>query len=174
MTLTFDQYVGIAGLVAGVVGVAAGIVGVVYAVKLDQKLKTAQQAEKQIEKKFMHYMAAQEFEELTRKAAGMMGSIRGREWTLVPGLADAIGPSLGQVRGARNRLLQSLEKDRLDVAATNVQAFIDSLPLAGHEEELTGDQIQTMLLRCRPLIDVASEIAGRLRVESMQQSGDKK
>ena len=167
MTITFDQILGIAGLVAGVVGVA-------YAVKLDQKFKNAKEAEKQIERKFIHYMAAQEFEDLAIKAGGIMGSVRRREWALVPGLADDIGPSLGQVRGARNRLLQSLEKDRLDVAATNVQAFIDSLPLVGQEAELTEDQIQTMLLRCRPLVDVASEIAGRLRVESIQQSEEQK
>jgi hypothetical protein len=167
VVLTFDQFLGTAGLVAGIVGVA-------YAVKLDQKLRTAREAEKRIEKKFMHYMAAQEFEELAIKAGGIMGKIRRREWALVPGLADDIGPSLGQIRGARNRLLQSLEKDRLDVAATNVQAFIDSLPLAGQEAELTEDQIQTMLSRCRPLVDIASEIAGRLRVESIQQSEDKK
>jgi hypothetical protein len=166
VTLTFDQYLGIAGLVAGILGVG-------YGVKLDQKLKTAKEAERQIEKKFMHYMAAQEFEELAMKAAGIMGSIRRREWASVPGLADDIGPALGQVRGARNRLLQSLEKDKLDVAATNVQAFIDSLPLGGHEGELSDVQVQTMLLRCRPLVDVASEIAGRLRVESIQESEDK-
>jgi len=171
VTLTSDQYLGIAGLAAGIIGVA---VGVAYGVKLDQKLRTAQEAEKQSERKFMHYMAAQEFEELAIKAAGIMGNIRRSEWALVPGLADKIGPSLGQVRGARNRLLESLEKDRLDVAAANVQAFIDSLPLGGHEAELTAEQIQTMLSRCRALVDVASEIAGRLRVESIQQSEDRK
>jgi hypothetical protein len=167
VTLTFEQYLGIAGLVAGILGVA---VGAAYGVRLESKLRTAREAEKQIEKRFMHYMAAQEFEELAIKAAGIMPNtnIRRREWALVTGLADDIGPLLGQVRGARNRLLQSLEKDRLDVAATNFQAFIDSLPLAGGEPELTAEQIQTMLSRCRPLVDVASEIAGRLRVESIQ------
>jgi hypothetical protein len=163
VTLTFDQYLGIAGL-------AAGIAGVAYGVRLDQKLKSAQEAEKQIESKFMHYMAAQEFEDLAAKAAGIMGIIRKREWAMVPGLADDIWPSLGQARGARNRLLQSLEKDRLDVAATSFQGFIDSLPLAGGEAGLTEDEIQTMLLRCRPLVDITSEIAGRLRVESIQGS----
>lgn len=167
VTLTFDQYLGIAGLVAGIIGVG-------YALKLDQKLKTAKDAERQIEKKFMLYMAAQEFEQLALQATGVMGNIRRREWALVPELVDDIGPSLGQVRGGRNRLLQALEKDRLDVAATNVQAFIDSLPLVGREVELSEEQIQTMLSRCRPLVDVASEIAGRLRVESIQQSEDKK
>jgi len=167
VTITFDQYLGIAGLVAGIVGVA-------YGAKLDQKLKTAREAEKQIEKKFMLYMATDEFQELAIKIAGILGNRRRLEWALVPALGYEIGPSLGQVRGAHNPLLQSLEKDRLEVAATNVQAFIDSLPLAGREAELTEDQIQTMLLRCRPLVDVASEIAGRLRVASMQQSEDKK
>jgi hypothetical protein len=71
-------------------------------------------------------------------------------------------------------LLQSLEKDRLDAASTNIQLFINSLPLAGREAELTEDQIQTMLARCRPLVDIASEIAGRLRVESIQQPEGKK
>jgi len=131
VTLTFDQCLGIAGLVAGIVGVA-------YGVKLDQKLKTAREAEKQIEKKFTQYMAADEFEELAMKTAAIMGHIIRLEWALVPGLAYDIGPSLGQVRGARNPLLQSLEKDRLDVAATDVQAFIDSLPRAGSEAERAG------------------------------------
>jgi hypothetical protein len=169
VTLTFDQYLGIAGLVTGVVGAA---VGVAYGVKLDQKLKTAREAEKQIEKKFMLYIAADEFRGLAIKTAGIMGNIRRLEWASVPELAYDIGPSLGQVRGAHNPLLKSLEKDRLDVAATNVQAFIDSLPLEGSEAELTEDQIQMMLVRCRPLLDVTSEIAGRLRVESMQQPED--
>jgi hypothetical protein len=163
---TFDQYLGIAGLVAGIVGVA-------YAVKLDQKLRNARDAEKQIEKKFMHYLAAQEFEKLAGQAVTIMGKVRSRAWPLVPDLADNIGPALGQVRGARNRLLESLEKDRLDVASTNIQQFIDSIPLAGLEAQLTEDQIQTMLSRCRPLVDVASEIAGRLRVESIQQPEEK-
>ena len=167
MILTFDQYLGIAGLVAGIIGVG-------YAVKLDQKLKTAKEAEKRIEKKFMVCLAAKEFEELAETAAEIMGMIRRREWPLVPALADEICPSLGQARGARNRLLQSLEKDRLDVAASSIQAFIDSLPLAGNEAELTEDQIQTLLSRCRFLVDVASEIAGRLRVESIQVPEDKK
>lgn len=167
MILTFDQYVGIGGFIVGIVGVG-------YAVKLDQKLKSARQAERQIEKRFMHYLAAQEFDELAMKAAVLMGKIRRREWDSVPELADAIGPSLGRARGARNRLLESLEKDRLDVSATNIQQFIDSLPLAGGEVELTEVQIQTMLLRCRPLVDIASEIAGRLRVDSIQQTEDTK
>ena len=85
MILTFDQYLGVAGLVAGVIGVG-------YAVKLDQKVRTAEQAEKQIERRILHYMAAPEFEELAKKAAAMMGYIRRREWALVPGLADDMGP----------------------------------------------------------------------------------
>lgn len=167
MSLSFDQWLGIAGLVVGIAGVA-------YAVKLDQKLQSARDAERQIERKFMHYIATQEFEKLAAQAVAIMGKVRSREWALVPELGDNIGPALGQVRGARNRLLQSLEKDRLDVASTNIQQFIDSLPLAGREAELTEDQIQTMLARCRPLVDIASEIAGRLRVESIQQPEEKK
>jgi hypothetical protein len=174
VNLTFDQYLGIAGLVVGFVGVLFGIIAVVYAVKLDQKLKTAQEAERQIERKFMHYMAAQEFEELAEQASEIMGNIRRREWAMATDSADKIGPSLGQVRGGRNRLLLPLEKDRLDVAATNVQRFIDSLPLAGGEAGLTEEQIQAMVLLCRPLVDIASEIAGRFRVESIQQSEEKK
>lgn len=167
MTLTFDQFLGVAGLVAGIVGVA-------YGVKLDQKLKTAQEAEKQIEQKFMHYMAAQEFTALAEEVGEIMDNIRRRDWGLVTGSANKIGPSLGQVRGGRNRLLASLEKDRLDAAAINVQAFIDSLPLAGGEADLAEDQLQRMLWQCRPLVDIASEIAGRLRVESMEQSEGEK
>lgn len=167
MTLTFDQYLGIAGLVVGIVGVA-------LAVRLEQKSRTAQEAERRIERKFMHYMAAQEFEKLAMEAVGIMGKIRVRDWGLVPQLADKIGPALGQVRGARNRLLQPLERDRLDAAALNIQQFIDSLPLSGQEGSLTEPQIQTMVNQCRPLADVASEVAERLGVESIEQTEERK
>ena len=79
MTLTFDQCLGIAGLLAGIVGGA-------YGAKLDEKFRTAHEAEIQIEKKFMHYMAAQEFEALALRAVGLMGNIRRREWASVPEL----------------------------------------------------------------------------------------
>ena len=174
MTLTFDTILGIAGFVAALIGVGYAVKLDRKAVKLDEKLKSAQEAEKQIERKFMHYMAAQEFEELATKATGIMGYIRRREWAMATESADKIGPPLGLVRGGRNRLLMPLEKDRLDAAAKNIQTFIDSLPLAGREAELTEAKIQTMVLLCRPLVDIASEIAGRFHVESMQQSEDKK
>lgn len=162
------------GFTINILGLLAGMLGVGFAVNSSRKLKTAQQAERQTERKFMHYMAAQEFETLATTIATIMGRIRDGEWDFVRELADDIGPSLGEARGARNRLLQSLEKDRLDVAATNVQAFIDSLPLAEREADITEDDISLMLSRCRSLVDITSEIAGRLRVESIQQSEDKK
>ncbi|MDE3169466.1 MAG: hypothetical protein KGL75_04910, partial [Acidobacteriota bacterium] len=108
MTLTFDQWLGIAGLVAGIAGVA---VGVGYGIKLDQKLKSARSAKKQIEKKFMHFMAAQEFDALALKASVIMRDIRRGQWAAVPATADELAILLGQARGARNPLLQSLEKD---------------------------------------------------------------
>jgi hypothetical protein len=167
MALSFDQYLGIAGLIVGIIGVA-------IAVRSDQKMKTAREAEKQIERKFVHYMAAQEFEKLAMEAVTIVGKIRGREWGLVAEMADSIGPSLGQVRGARTRLLQPLERDKLDGAAISIQQFTESLPLGGGEAEVSAERVQTMISQCRALVDVASELAGRLRVESMQQPEEKK
>lgn len=167
MALTFDQYLAIAGL-------AVGIVGVFIAIRSDQKMRTAQAAEAQIEKKFMHYMAAQEFEKLASDAVSVMARIRRSEWASAAQLTDNMAPALGMARGARNRLLEPLEKDMLDAAAANVQQFMYSLPVAGGAQEISEDRIQMMLSRCRTLVDVASEISGRLRVESIQLQRDLK
>jgi hypothetical protein len=159
--LTFDHVLAVAGLVVGVIGLFVGV-------RSDRKMKAAQEAKREIESKFMNYLAAQEFQKLALETVSIMSKIRSREWDLVEKLAHSIAPALGQARGARSRLLGQLEKDKLDGAAVDIQRFLDSLPLSNRDVVVSDDQIQRMLYRCRSLVDVASEIAGRLGVESMQ------
>src|SRR5579872_738757 len=165
MALSFDEWLAIAGLVVGSVGVAVGF-------RSDQKMRTARQAEKEIERKFVYYTAAQEFEELANEANRTIGKMRGREWKLVAELADRVGLLLGLVRGARTRLLEPLERDKLDGAAISIQQLSESLALVDDDAEVPAEGMQTMLSRCRALVEVASELAGRLRVESMQLPED--
>jgi len=58
-------------------------------------MKTARRAEKEIERKFMHYMAAQEFGELALAAVQIAGKLRRREWNDVADLAHKVGSSFG-------------------------------------------------------------------------------
>ena len=68
MTSTSDHIVGIVGLIIGVVGVVVGVIGVIFAVKSDQKMKTAREAQKAVEKKLLRHMATQGFEALASDA----------------------------------------------------------------------------------------------------------
>ncbi len=161
-------------MIFGIAGLVVGIIGIGLSILSYQKLKTAREAEKALEHKFMLYMAAQEFLDLTVAVVAIVGKLRRREWDDVADLAHMIGSSFGQVRGARNRLLASLEKDKLDGAGIGLQKFIGSLPVGPNPGEVPIEQMQIMISQCQMLVDITSEISGRLRVESLLTPEEKK
>jgi hypothetical protein len=165
--LSFENFLSVLGLFIGIAGVALSVASY-------QKMKTAREAEKEIERKFMYYMAAQEFEKIAAEAVAIMGRVTRREWKLATEQAHNIGSAFGQVRGARTRLLVPLEKDKLDGAGIDLQRFIASLPVATDNVEVPVQQMQTMISQCQTLVDIASELAGRLGVDSILRPKEKK
>jgi hypothetical protein len=167
--LISDHWLGILGLIAGVVGLIVGAVGTLFAIRSDWKMKTAQQAQRQVEQKLLRHMATRSLESLAQSTLAIMGKIRRREWGDVAESAENLGQRVVEVRGAWSRLLEPLEKDRMDAAAMSIQQFIDSAPTAVPQDEPPEQDVQFMLLRCRRLAEISSEVAGRLGVELMQQ-----
>jgi len=161
-------------MILGIAGLVVGIIGVGLSFLSYQRMKTARRAEKEIERKFMHYMAAQEFGELALAAVQIAGKLRRREWNDVADLAHKVGSSFGQARGARSRLLVPLERDKLDGAGIGLQKFIASLPIGANPADIPIEQMQTMISQCQMLVDIASELEGRLRVESILRPEEKK
>jgi hypothetical protein len=171
MTSISDHMVGIVGLIIGIVGVVIGVIGVIIAFKSDQKMKTARQAQKAVEKKLLHHMATRAFDNLAIDAIAVTTKIRERDWIVVAELGDNLGRRVGETRGAWHQLLEPLEKDMLDSAAASIQQFFNSIPIGNQVGNLQEpeENLQLMLARCRSLVNVASEIAGRLGVQSIQQ-----
>jgi hypothetical protein len=165
--LNFDHILSVLGLVVGIAGGALSVFSY-------QRMKTAQDAEKEIERKFMHYMAAQEFEELGAQAIAIMDKVARREWGTCRDLAHKISFAFGQSRGARTRLLVPLEKDKLDGAGVELQSFMASLPVVVENPEVPVEGIQVMLSQCQALVNIASELTGRFRVESILRPEEKK
>jgi len=134
-------------------------------------MKTARQAQKIVEKKLLRHMATQGFAALASDAMAVTEKIRAGDWMVVAELGDNLGRRVGETRGAWQQLLRPLEKDKLDGAATSIQQFSDSIPIAsqGNESREPEEKIQLMLARCRSLVNIASEIAGRLGVQSIQE-----
>jgi hypothetical protein len=170
--LISDHWLGILGLIVGLVGLIVGAVGTLFAVRSDSKMKTAQQAQRQVEKKLLRHMATRSLEGLAQSTLAVMGKIRRHEWGDVAESAENLGQRLVEVRGAWTRVLDPLEKDKLDAAAMNIQQFIDSAPMAAPEAPPLEHDVQLMLVRCRRLAEISSEVAGRLSVELMQQPED--
>lgn len=170
--LITDHSLGILGLIVGVVGLVVGAVGTFFAVKSEGKMKTAQQAQRRVEQKLLRHMAARSLEGLAKNTLTIMGKIKRREWGDVAESAESLGQLMVEVRGAWSHLLEPLERDKLDAAAMNIQQFIDSIPTAAAEPQPTEQDVQLMLVRCRRLAEISSEVVGRLGVELMQQSAD--
>ncbi|SRR6266571_823164 len=140
-------------MILGIAGLVVGIIGIGLSFLSYQKMKTAREAEKEIERKFMHYMAAQEFGELALAVVVIAGKLRRREWEDVADLAHKVSSSFGQARGARNRLLAPLERDKLDGAGIGLQKFIASLPIGANPADIPIEQMQTMISQCQMLVD---------------------
>jgi hypothetical protein len=159
--------------ILGVLGFIATLVGTILAVRSNQKVKTARDATRRVERKFKQYMAAQEFQKLATDGLGLIQEATSAAWPSFSLVANRIGAALLQARGAHTPLLLTLERDKLDVAAAEFQQFILSLPQPG-QPPLTGQQTQEMISRCLTLVHTASELAGRLSVESMSESEETK
>jgi hypothetical protein len=166
VALTFDQFLGIAGLIVGLVGIG-------LSVRSNQKMKTAEKAKRQVERKFMLYMASQEFNKLATDGIALVRVVRAGEWSATAELAGKISPALVQARGARTRLLSTIERDKLDVVVDDIHRIIALVPLSGGAQ-VSNEQIQSMIFQCQNAADLASELAGRLSVESMTDSEEQK
>lgn len=165
-----DHALGILGLIVGVVGLAVGGIGAWYAVKSETKTKTAREAQRRVERKLLRHMATRSFENLIESTSAVMRKIRAREWGDVAESAESLGQQVVEVGGAWSRLLEPLEKDKLEAAAINIRQFIDSVPAAAPHAQPLEEDLQAMLVRCRRLAEISSEVVGRLSVELMQES----
>lgn len=157
----------------GVLGLLVGIIGIILAVRSDRKLKTTEQARRRVERKFKQYMAAQEFQKLTTDGLGLMQEVTAGSWQSATAIANRIGADLLKARGGHAPLLTTLERDKLDVAVAEFQQFIVSLPQGGQPPP-TAAQTQAMISRCLTLAHTASELGGRLGVESMSEPEEEK
>jgi len=167
-----DHTIGLLGLIIGIVGLPIGIYGIYLALQSDRKLKTAQQAKDRIERKFNQYLGAQEFKGLAVDGLAIIQAVRKGDWPAVAMKAGLVNLDLPQARGARSRLLTSLESDKLDAAVAAMRRLNVSLPLA--DQPPSNEQIQTMILQCQELVDLAGDLAGRLGVESMSEIEDER
>ena len=156
----------------GVLGLFVGIIGIILAVRSDRKLRTAEQARKRVERKFKQYMAAQDFQKLAMDGLALMQEVTAGTWQSATATANRIGADLLKTRGGHAPLLTTLERDKLDVAVAEFQQFILSLPVG--QPQLTAEQTQAMISRCLTLAHTASELGGRLGVESMSESEEEK
>lgn len=171
-SLISDHSLGILGLIVGVIGLVVGGIGAFFAVHSDRKMRTAQQAQRRVERKLFRHMATRSLESLRSNTITVMGKIRRREWGDVAETAESLGQLVVEARGAWSHLLEPLEKDKMDAAAMDIRQFIDSVPAAAPESQPTEQDVQLMLARCRRLAEIASEVVGRLSVELMQQAED--
>jgi hypothetical protein len=161
---TFDNVMGFLGLIAGVVGIW-------YAVRADQKLQKVREAKKQVERKFLHTMASQEFGKIAVQATAMSRAARNSDWETLTGLVDETGAALLRARGARGRLLKPDEKDQLDVAISTMQYYNARLPLP-EETDVELERVQELIAAYQALKDTASELSGRFEVESEVEQED--
>lgn len=164
-----DHTLGVVGLVVGILGLIAGVIGVWFAVRSDRKMKTAQEARRRAENKLLRHIAMRRLEHLRENTFAIMGKIKSREWAALADPAERLGQLVVEVQASSAKLLKPLDKDNLDAAALNIRRFIDSIPVTTPEIQATEDHVQSMLVRCRRLMEIASELAVRLDVELMQE-----
>ncbi len=137
------------------------IASILVAVYSLVKMRTAQQAEKAARRKLLNQMAAEDFDEMARSAAGLMASVRSREWIRSAEIATALRSRLARATGSWPGLLNGPEKDNLAVASKGVNSVIETISVILPADEL--EKVQGMMAQCNFTIEVLGEIAGRLK-----------
>jgi len=146
----------IASLLIGVLGVVIGIYGL-------RKAKTAGQAARVARQALLNQRAAEDFQEMTRTAISLASSIRTSNWDRTAELATDLRSDIAEALGAWSRILKSIEKDKFQVASASMKSLIELLP--GHQGDIQTERQQAILSQCDFVIEVVSEVAGRLKYE---------
>ncbi len=160
------------GFVVNILGLLVGIGGVALAIRSHLKLRSARQAVRVTEEKLLHYMASEQFRDMSRDAADLQALLRSRDWLSAAKLASDLQLSLGGGLGGWDHLLSGPERDKIEVARTQVNELVESLPLGAAAEPITDDAIRNMIAQCRFVMDIASEVAGRFSVKYLREPGE--
>jgi len=125
------------------------------------KMQSARQAARVARQKLLNQRAVEEFDEMARGAANLSMVIRNQEWRQCAELSTTLRISLARANGSWPGLLRGIEKDKLEAAGKGMQSLAAMIPAEG--TTLDGNPLPQMIEQCNFMIDVAAEIAGRLK-----------
>lgn len=144
----------VASFVVGAAGFLVGAYGL-------RRMKTAQRAEKAVRRKMLNQMASEDFEEIARNAATLVSMVRTQDWNRGIDVATLLTSSLSRASGSWSTLLEGTEKDKLQVSIGEIMIITSSILM--NPEQVPPNTIQELITRCYFIIEVGSEIAGRLK-----------
>jgi hypothetical protein len=90
--------------------------------------------------------------------------LRTQQWDGVQELATQLTGFLGRAYGSRRDLLNSLEKDRLEVARAEAEAFLRKIPAPG--AQVDEQTLVAMSAFCHFVLSTGAEIEGRMQTEA--------
>ena len=125
------------------------------------KMRSARQAARVARQKLLNQKAVEEFDEMARGAANLVRMLRNQEWHQSAELSTDLRIALARANGSWPSLLKGLEKDKLEAAGKGMQSLAAMIPAEG--TTLDGNALPQMIEQCNFMIDVAAEIAGRLK-----------
>ena len=146
---------------ATIVSLLVTVVSLFVALRSEGKKRTALKAEKAAHQKLLNRLAAENFGEMARAALDLAAIVRSVDWNRTAELATALRGDLSQALGAWSKILDPSEKDKLRVASATVKALIEMIPATG--ENIEPARRQEMQSTCSFVIEVVSEVAGRLK-----------
>lgn len=155
------------GFILNALGLIVGFVGIGIAVLSSRKLKDARAAKKSTQNKLFCHIAAEQFNEMSRKTVAIEMLLRSNNIERVPEVATELQLSLGNAMGSWTNLLKGPEIDKIEVANGHIIHILELLPLGGAEAQVQQDRLQEIIGFSRFIGAVTAEIAGRLRVANL-------
>lgn len=158
------------GTVLNAAGLFVGIVGVAIAIRSHLKLKTAENAVKLNQDKLFNHMASEEFREIGRMAVELIQFAMKKIWIALTDVSIKLAPKLSEAKGAWGSELKQEEQDQLDASVSRVQELIQVLPVLEQLGPASEVELGTIVAAGRFIMDVANQVAGRLKHRHLQEA----
>jgi hypothetical protein len=149
-------WIDVTSLIVGVAGLGVGVWSI-------RKVRNARDAEGFARNKLLRRIAADEFRELSATAVNLAGAIGKKDWTDSGRIAIGLIGALAQAKGAwGKRQTDPNDQDQLEATTERIKSISRAIGAAqgGQPDE---KQMNFMLSRCVSVIEVVSEIAGKLK-----------
>jgi len=136
--------------------------------------KEADGAVANLKRTILKQRAAQHFDDLSRSAVQLSGSLRGKDWQQVAEITTKLGALVASAVGfGGEKLMVAGEKEELTVAADAITFIWNAIPTT--DDPVEDDLVKELMRKCMVIVYAIERVGGRIKyLEELEETSGSK